>query len=125
MDKEVLFTPAAILDFLLQIDELADKEIVMNEDSSGLSVKIGESTYNINFSDAQEIEVPEEVVDEVGDINEATYNEIDSTDYIQTPDIPDDAPIEAGIISELLKTLAVGGMVRLAGKIVGKDALGK
>ena len=119
--NEVLFTPAALLDFLLQIDELADQEISVEEKANGLSVKIGQSSYNIDFNDAEDVEVPEEVVEEVGDINEATYDEVANTDYTQTPDIPEDSPIQAGVISELLKTLAVGGMVRLTGKMLGKD----
>lgn len=123
--NETLFTPAALLDFLLQIDELADKEISLEENGDIIRVHIGDSSYTINKDDAQEVEVPDEVVEEVGDINDATYEDIDNTEYTQTPDIPEDSPIEAGLISEILKTLAVGGMVRLAGKIVGKDALGK
>ena len=123
--NETLFTPAALLDFLLQIDELADKEISLEERGNAIRVQIGQSSYTIDVSDAQEVEVPDEVVEEVGDINDATYEEVANTDYTQTPDIPEDSPIEAGLVSEILKTLAVGGMVRLAGKIIGKDALGK
>lgn len=123
--NETLFTPAALLDFLLQIDELADKEISLEERGNAIRIQIGQSSYTIDVNDAQEVEVPDEVVEEVGDINDATYEEVANTDYTQTPDIPKDSPIEAGLISEILKTLAVGGMVRLAGKIIGKDALGK
>ena len=121
MDKEILFTPAALYDFLLQVDELADKEISVEESGSGLKVKIGGSTYTIDFDAAEDVEVPEEVVEEVADINDATYDEVNNSDYTQYPDIPEDSPIEAGIIKEALKTLAVGGMVRLTGKLLGKD----
>ena len=33
--------------------------------------------------------------------------------------------VEGGLISEALKSLLVGGMVRLTSKMVGKDLLGK
>lgn len=118
---ETLFTPAALLDFLLQIDELADYDVSVEEINGDIKVKIGKSTYTINADDAEDVEAPAEVVDEVAEINEGTYEEIANTDYEQYPDVPEDAPIEAGLISEALKTLAVGGMVRLTSKLLGKD----
>lgn len=121
MDNELLFTPAALLDFLLQIDELANYEISVQESPNGVQVQIGDSSYAIRFLDAEPVEVPNEVVEEVGNINEETYQEIANTDYNQV----DDEPVEAGIISELIKTLAVGGMVRLTGKLLGNDIKGK
>lgn len=121
MNEETLFTPAALLDFLCQIDELADYAITVDENDSTVKVTIGESVYTINKNEAEPVEVEPEAVDEVSEINDATYEEIDNTDYEQFADIPEDAPIEAGIISEILKTLAVGGMVRLTGKVLGDD----
>lgn len=117
-NNEILLTPAALLDFLRQVDELADKDIILDENDSAITVTIGDSTYNIAKGDAEEVEVPDEVVDEVAEINETTYEEIDDIEYSE---ISDEEPVEGGIISETLKTLAVGGLVRLAGKIAGKD----
>lgn len=118
-NNEILLTPAALLDFLRQVDELADKDIILDENDSAITVTIGESTYSINKSDAEEVEVPDEVVDEVAEINENTYEEIDDVEYTEI----EDEVVEGGIISEALKTLAVGGLVRLAGKIMGKDVV--
>lgn len=117
-NNEILLTPAALLDFLRQVDELADKDIILNEDDSAITVTIGDSTYSINKSDAEEVEVPDDVVDEVAEINENTYSEIDDIEYDETGD---GEVVEGGLIKEALKTLAVGGLVRLAGKIMGKD----
>lgn len=117
-NNEILLTPAALLDFLRQVDELADKDIILDEDNSAITVTIGDSTYSINKSDAEEVEVPDEVVDEVAEINENTYSEIDDIEY---DDTDEGEVVEGGILSEALKTLAVGGLVRLAGKIMGKD----
>lgn len=236
-NNEILLTPAALLDFLRQIDELADKDISVNDTGSALNITIGDSSYSIDFSQAEEVEVPNEVVDEVAEINENTYEEIDDVEYTEVSDeeeviegssrsgysfggasfynkIPDDLcrrvknidnadvedkqsiildfcnyviansdskamcdeaeklsdmlyytkpedkdyvsiisdadddfsefldkwefgnyiwdewedsseVVEGGIIKEVLKTLAVGGMVRLAGKVLGDDFKGK
>lgn len=118
-NNEILLTSASLLDFLRQIDELSDKDIILNEDDSAITVTIGDSTYSINKSDAEEVEVPDEVVDEVAEINESTFEELDDVEYTQ--EATDEEPVEGGIISEALKTLAVGGMVRLTSKLLGKD----
>ena len=118
-NNEILLTSASLLDFLRQIDELSDKDIILNEDDSAITVTIGDSTYSINKSDAEEVEVPDEVVDEVAEINESTFEELDDVEY--TPEAADEETVEGGIISEALKTLAVGGMVRLTSKLLGKD----
>ena len=118
-NNEILLTPAALLDFLRQVDELADKDISVDDTGSALNITIGDSSYSIDFNQAEEVEVPTEVVDEVADINESTYEELDDVEYTEVPD--DQEVVEGGIIKEALKTLAVGGLVRLAGKIMGKD----
>ena len=118
-NNEILLTSASLLDFLRQIDELSDKDIILNEDDSAITVTIGDSTYSINKSEAEEVEVPDEVVDEVSEINESTFEELDDVEY--TPEAADEETVEGGIISEALKTLAVGGMVRLTSKLLGKD----
>lgn len=122
-NNEILLTPAALLDFLRQVDELADKDISVDDTGSVLNITIGDSSYSIDFNQAEEVEVPTEVVDEVAEINENTYEEIDDVEYTEVSDEED--VVEGGIIKEVLKTLAVGGMVRLAGKVLGDDFKGK
>ena len=118
MDNEILFTPAALLDFLQQIDELADKDIIVDENGSSITVIIGDSTYEIRKGDAEEVEVEPETVDEVAEINESTYEGLDDVEYTE---LDDEEVVEGGLIKETLKTLAVGGMVRLTSKLLGKD----
>ena len=118
MDNEILFTPAALLDFLSQVEELSDKDISVDDNGSSITVTIGASTYEIKNSDAEEVEVEPEVIEEVADINESAYEEIEDVEYTE---IDDEETVEGGIISEALKTLAVGGMVRLTSKLLGKD----
>jgi len=118
MDNEILFTPAALLDFLRQIDELSDKDLSVDDNGDSITVTIGNSTYSINGNDAEEVEVDPEVVDDVATINETAFEEIEDVEYSE---IDGDEVVEGGILSEALKTLAVGGMVRLTGKLLGKD----
>lgn len=118
-NNEILLTPAALLDFLRQVDELAEKDISVDETGSTLSVTIGESTYGIDLNQAETVEVPDEVVDEVADVADEAYAELGEAG-VDVTDVDEDV-VEGGLISEALKTLAVGGLVRLAGKIMGKD----
>ena len=95
----LLFTPAALLDFLSSIDELKDFDIGITESSSGdIQVQIGESTYSVDTSQATDVEVDEDVIDQVDEANEEAYDELDV-------DTQDD--VEGGIIKEALKTLLV------------------
>jgi len=116
-NNEILFTPAALLDFLRQVDELADKDIAVSDTADGVTITIGSSTYSIDSADASDIEVPDEVVEEVGEINENTYEELDDVEYTE---LDEDETVEGGLIKEALKTLAVGGLVRLTAKLLGK-----
>jgi len=122
-NNEILLTPAALLDFLRQVDELADKDISVDETGSTLTVTIGESTYDIDLNQAETVEVPDEVVDEVADVADEAYAELGEAGVDVTD--ADDEVVEGGLISEALKTLAVGGLVRLTGKIMGKDIADK
>ena len=115
-NNEILLTSAALLDFLRQVDELADKDISVDETGSTLSVTIGDSTYGIDLNQAEEIEVPDEVVEEVADVADDAYAELSEAGVEVTES--DEEPVEGGLISEALKTLAVGGLVRLAGKLI-------
>lgn len=119
MNDEILLTPAALLDFLRQIDELSDKDISLDETGSTITITIGGSVYGIDLNRAEEIEVPDEVVDEVSDVADEAYAEL-GEEGVEI-DNPDEEPIEGGILKEVLKTLAVGGLVRLTGKLLGND----
>ena len=108
--NKILFTPAALLDFLSSIDELKDLDVGITESADGdLQVQIGESTYIVDTSNATEVEVDEEVVDQVDEANEEAYDELD----IDTTE-----DVEGGIIKEALKTLLVGGLVRMGAKVL-------
>ena len=128
MNEETLFTAAAVLDLLRQIDELSDKDIDVFDNDSFALITIGDSQYRIDYNQADSVEVPEAAVDEVTDIIEDTYDELGASgvEYEEVNDIQVDENgdldvVEGGLIKETLKTLLVGGLVRLTGKLVGDD----
>lgn len=111
---QLVFTSASILDLLSSIDELQDKNINLTESDAGISITIGESTYEIDAQHAAEIEVDPEVVEEIDDVTAEAYSEL-SDDGV---DIKDD--VEGGPIKELIKTLMLGGMVRMTSNMLKK-----
>lgn len=110
--EELVFTPAAVLDLLSQIDELKDLDVGISETPDGIQVQIGDSIYMISDNNFQDIEVSEEVVEEISDLNNTTYDEISSDNVIS------DETVESGIIKEIAKTLLVGGVARLVKKFL-------
>lgn len=112
--EQLLLTPSALLSILVQVDELKDKNIQVVETLDGnLQVTIGDSNYEIVEDDLVELEVPGEVVEEVEDLNESTYVDLQECEEVELCD-----SVEGGILSEIFKTLAVGGLVRLTTKML-------
>lgn len=121
--EQLLFTPASLLSVLTQIDELRDKEIEITENlDNTLQLRIGESVYVINEEQPVEFEVDEEVVEQVEELNEDTYVDLQESGDIEMDFVTEideeSTAVEGGILSELFKTLAVGGMVRLTSKML-------
>ena len=111
---QLVFTSASILDLLSSIDELKDKNINLTETESGISITIGESTYEINTADAVEVEVDEEVVEEIDEVTSEAYSELSDNGV----DVQDE--VEGGPIKELIKTLMLGGMVKMTANMLKK-----
>lgn len=113
----IVFTPAALLDLLLQIDELSDYDMSITQTFDGqLQLIVGDSAYCIDSQNATNITVDDSIVDEVDDINEEAYENLDTSLEIDTYDGTE--PIESGILKEIAKTLLIGGMVRLTKKLL-------
>lgn len=116
MNSEVVFTSAALLEFLLNVEELSEHSIGVSETLDGnIQVSIGDSVYVIDCSDVEEVPVSDEAVEVVADINDQAYEDLLGEEDMQPTDIEE---IEGGILKELAKTLAVGGLARLSGKAV-------
>lgn len=106
---QILFTPSAVLGLLSEIDELNEFDINAEESEDGMRVTIGESTYNIVADNAVEIEIDDEAAQDVEEANEIGYEELEDSNF----EVEDEAPVEGGLVKELLKTLALGGLVRM------------
>ena len=111
---ELVFTTSSLLDLLTQIEELKDFQIDLDESSNGtVKLTIGDSVYEINPKDATEVRVEEETLEQVEEINEEGFDNL--PDDI---DVTDAEPVESGVLKELLKSLALGGMIRLSAKLL-------
>lgn len=111
---QLVFTSASILDLLSSIDELKDKNINLTETESGISITVGESTYEIDTANAVEVEVDEEVVEEIDEVTSEAYSELSDNGV----DVQDE--VEGGPIKELIKTLMLGGMVKMTANMLKK-----
>lgn len=115
-NSEIVFTSAALLEFLLNVEELNDRSIGVSETLDGnIQVSIGDSIYVIDCSEVEEVTVSDEAVEVVADINDQAYADLLGEDDVQPAEIEE---VEGGILKELAKTLAVGGLARLSGKAV-------
>lgn len=113
MDTLVI-TPAGLLELLTQVDELKDYNIGIVESLDGkLQLQVGQSIYQLGET-APSVEVSSDVVDQVEDINLEAYQNIEEElDYAESGE-----PVEAGLINSLIKAVKVGGMLRLAAKVL-------
>lgn len=114
--ETTLFTSAAVLDLLLQIEELQDKSMSLSDDGTNITITIGESQYKIVPVNATltELETTPDAIEEIEDKAEDAISEL-------SEEIVDDDIVEGGPIKSMLKTLLVGGMVKMGSKMIGKD----
>lgn len=122
--NEVIFTSAAVLDLLLQIDELSDYTIGMTETLDGdLQLQVGNSIYLIDSQDSKIIRVEDQIVGEIEITTEEAYDEIlqdvevesDLPSYDEVDAEADDV-VEGSFIKDIAKSLALGGLIRFATK---------
>lgn len=100
MDDTLILTPSALFTFLSQIDELKDKTIDVSDDGNQIVVMIGDKRYVLKPGSEVE-DVDSEIVDVIDEINDDGY------------ETANEEIVEGGILKELIKTLAIGGLVRL------------
>lgn len=110
-DGQLMFTPASVVDLLLQIDELKDKTIIIAETPDGqLQLTVGDSIYLIDDDSSEPVEVEDEVVDIIEETNSNAFEELE--DGLEVTE----APIKGGIIKDAVKSLLLGGMIKFAKK---------
>jgi len=114
--ESIIFTPAAVLELLVQIPELAQYNINFTETIGGdLQLTIGDSFYLIEAEEAPQVNVDESVVNAIDDINTEAYESLVIEHSLESVEGDD---IEAGLLKEIFKTLAIGGMARLGAKLL-------
>lgn len=117
--EQIIFTPSALESLLRSIDELAEYDISVDDtDNDSILLRIGDSDYYIETEEAEDVEVDEDVLDDIEEINDITFadNEDIASEYDSGLE-----DIESGLLSQVVKTLLVGGMVRLTNKVLGDD----
>ena len=112
---DIVFTPAAILDMLSQIIELQDYAIGVTETIDGnLQIQIGDSIYEVQSEAAEEVSVPEDVVESIETINEDAYTDlVESGSFEETQQT-----VESGLIKEAIKSLLLGGAIKFIKKLL-------
>lgn len=111
-----MFTGSALLHFITGIDELKDKEISFIENADSIDITIGDNTYRLMpelEDNADVIVTTPAAASDVEDIQQGEYN-----DLIENADVDVSDSIEGGIITTLVKSLLLGGMLKLAPKLM-------
>ena len=106
-ENSMVLTQSGLLTFLTEIEQLKNLDFGIEETENGWIISIGDDKYELQSPESSEIEVDQDTVDLIEEIDDEGWNEI--SDEV----IEDVEPVEGGIIKEVLKTLAVGGLVRL------------
>ena len=113
----IVFTTSSLLDLLSKIDELREYEIGIAETIDGqIQLTIGDSAYLIDTDNATEVTVDDNVVETVDEANLEAYEGLDES--VDVNIYEEGQPVESGILKELAKSLLLGGMVRLSGKLL-------
>lgn len=111
--NEVLFSSASLLTILFSIEELNADSIGVDQDETGITITIDDKQYRFNFNNESTADI------EVSDSEmEDTEDAIDSEFAENSEDEDDLEPVEGGLIKDTLKTLLVGGLVRLTSKLL-------
>ena len=111
MNSELVFTSAAVLELLANIEELSDKDIRLEEKSSGFDIIIGNVAYEIKPADAIEVAVGEDAVEEIAEYTDEAIEDINEDDEFAEE-------VEGGVLKEIAKSLLLGGMLKLTSKIL-------
>lgn len=118
--EQLVFTPAGLLDLLLQIDQLNECSIQLTETLDGqLQLQIDDDIYIIQPKVDDSVVISETAADELQEANDDAYADLQASGEVAIEDIS--TVVESGVIKELAKTLLVGGLVRLTNKLLKKD----
>lgn len=116
MNSSIVFTPAALVEFLSEIEELSDVEINFEQTSDdSMQITVGNSTYMISADAATDVAVSDKAVDAVEDINLDAFESLEDSWDVS---VNESSTVQSGVLKEIAKTLLLGGLVRLSGKLL-------
>lgn len=104
--EQTLFSAASLLTILASIEEIDAEQIDIETDESGITVSIDDHEYRFDYDNSSTAEV---------EVSDADLQEAEEV-IEQESNAPDE--VTAGILSGALKTFLVGGLVRLAAKVL-------
>jgi hypothetical protein len=112
--EELVFTSSALLELLSQIPEFDEHSLAISETLDGnIQLQVDDSYYILKTAQA-EVVVDETALNTIADINDEVYEDL----VEDSEDASGDEYIESGIIKEAIKTLLLGGMIRLSSKLL-------
>ena len=112
--EELVFTSSALLELLSQIPEFDEHSLAISETLDGnIQLQVDDSYYILKTAQS-EVVVDETALDTIADINDEVYEDL----IEDSEDTSGDEYIESGIIKEAIKTLLLGGMIRLSSKLL-------
>lgn len=111
--SQLLFTPAAVLDLLMSIDELQGTPIELEDNVSSIKLRIGGSEYNISDNNASEIKTDSRTLSDVEAVAEDAYDELEQSGKVEYSE-----PVQSGLLKNVVKSLLLGGMLRLSAKLL-------
>lgn len=111
---ETLFTPAAVLELLTNIEELKDVPISLSEPSgNSINIQVGNNTYQIMLNSALKCVMDKDTVDVIEDEADSAFATLAENDDIVVED-----PVEGGLIKGIVKSLLLGGLIRAVPKLI-------
>ena len=112
----IVFTPASLLEILNQINELKDYNIGVTETlDDKIQIQIGDSVYQIETEDTEEVAVTQDAIDKVEEVNEDAYeNLVDGDDFEEI----NEEVVEGGLLKEAIKSMLLGGAIKLVKKLL-------
>lgn len=114
--EEIVFTSGALLELFNQIQEFEGHTFEVADDGDSVVLSVDGSTYTLK-SAVEDVPADEETIETIADIDDEVYSDIADSDYIGD-DIDAGEPVESGIIKEAIKSLLLGGMIRLSSKLL-------
>lgn len=112
---KLLFTPSALLRILLSLPQLEDCEIQLYEAlDNSVQLIIDNEVYELlPAEDSLVLETTQAVLDSIEESEVSEYEALEDEDIVVSAET-----IEAGVLKSIVKSLLLGGCIRLSHKLL-------